>query len=94
VQEGITNVVRHSQASQVTVHLVRQEDCVSLRLSDNGQGFDVNAMSATDETGKGFGLQGMRERIRILAGKFDLQSAPGCGTTITILVPLPQHETL
>lgn len=94
VQESMTNVIRHAQATQVVVRLMRQDNYIAVRLSDNGSGFDVNTVAVPDEAGKGFGLQGMRERVSILAGEFDIQSNPGCGTTITIRVPLAAPENL
>ena len=88
VQEGMTNVIRYAQASQVRVRLWQQEDCLTLQLADNGCGFEPNILPEADESGKGLGLRGMRERANILRGEFELQTSPGHGTSITIRVPL------
>ena len=92
VQEGITNIIRYAQASQVTIKLLRQDGWLMLQIIDNGQGFDANVLRSPDELGKGLGLQGMQERATILDGDFDLKTAPGQGTTITVRVPMPNRE--
>ncbi len=86
VQEAMTNVVRHARASVVTVRFVRQDGCVTLQISDNGQGFDPQTLPPAG--GRGLGLRGMQERASILGGEFQMETAPGKGTTITVCVPL------
>lgn len=88
-QEAITNIVRHARAAFVLVHLTRKGDQVTLQISDNGVGFDVQALQATDPHGQGLGLRGMQERAAILGGEFQLVSLPGTGTTITVCLVLP-----
>ncbi|MBS4192265.1 HAMP domain-containing protein [Bacillus sp. FJAT-49705] len=77
-QEALHNVVRHSQASVVTIHLICKED-VTLSIQDNGCGFDINSHNQ-----QGVGLSSMRERIHILKGQIDIQSMPGEGVKITV----------
>ncbi len=89
VQEAMTNVVRHSRATAVTVRLAHEDHCVTLEISDNGLGFDPQALQPSNSHGQGLGLRGMQERASILGGEFQLQSAPGKGTIITIRVPVP-----
>jgi len=84
VQEAVNNVLRHAHAKRVAVSLVRKKDHVELRVSDDGQGFDANL----PRTGKHLGLWSMRERVEQLGGQFDVHSAPGKGTTVTVLIPL------
>lgn len=88
VQEAITNIVRHAQAKVVTVRLARLDKCVILQIADDGQGFEPQLLQLFDPHGKGLGLRGMQERTSILGGEFDLQTAPGRGTIITVRVPL------
>ena len=88
VQEAMTNIVRHAQATQVTVRLVREGNTVALQVSDNGQGFDPQALQPSDLHGQGLGLRGMQERASILGGDFQMQTAVGKGTVITIRVPV------
>ncbi len=86
VQEALTNVSKHAQATQIQIDLVtvRQAsgDCLCLTLKDNGRGFDCHQHTA------GFGLQGMQERVAALAGEFYLTTAPGAGCQIEVRFPL------
>ena len=81
VQETMTNIVKHSHAAHAAVRIRRTGDTVVLAVSDDGVGF---------ESGKqGFGLTSMAERVRILGGSLDVDSAPKSGTRITARIPLP-----
>lgn len=82
VQESLTNVSRHAEASEVTIRLHYADDLIRLTVQDNGKGFDPHA---TNRRGS-FGLLGMRERVLALNGRFDIASG-STGTTITIDVP-------
>jgi len=84
VQESLTNVVKHARAGRVSIVLRRGQDAVSVVVEDDGVGFDP---SATREDG--LGLVGMRERVALLGGRFDIESRPGAGTTFVAEVPLP-----
>lgn len=89
IQEAFTNIIRHSHASKVEIHLGLSESNLLLRLIDNGIGFDLEALH-TERNHKGFGLQGMQERVHMLDGEFELITAPGEGTEIIIRVPMPE----
>lgn len=93
VQEALTNVARHAQATQVSVKLELHNTNLKLRIADNGVGFDLaEQMRLPDK----FGLDGMRERVALTGGRFELFSRPGAGTTIQIEIPVregPQHES-
>jgi signal transduction histidine kinase len=91
-QEAITNVTRHARATMVTVHLACQDGWVVLQVTDDGAGFDPRALQTTSLHGRSLGLRGMQERATILGGEFELGTARGKGTTITVRVPLPQKE--
>lgn len=82
-QESLTNVARHARASAVTITLVRTETRLTLRIHDNGQGYDPAHSRA------GLGIGGMRERLALLNGSFNLHSQPGQGTTVSAELPLP-----
>ena len=86
VQEGLTNVRKHSNASHVDVELdFFQPDAIRLTLRDNGVG-------AADTSG-GFGLIGLRERVHLLGGKFNIQTQPGNGFAIEVSLPLTEGMT-
>ncbi|KUN30089.1 hypothetical protein AQJ23_05020 [Streptomyces antibioticus] len=80
-QEGLTNALRHARASRVSVDLRLADDGARLTVADDGRGF------VPAETTTGFGLTGMRERVHLVAGSVDIDSAPGHGTRLTVLVP-------
>lgn len=85
VQESLTNVARHAEATEVVVSLQRDDGSgsITLNITDNGKG-----VSKEDQPTRGsFGLMGMRERAAILGGEFRVHSQPGAGTLIEIVIP-------
>ncbi|HJU70646.1 MAG TPA: ATP-binding protein [Paucimonas sp.] len=88
IQEGLTNVVRHAAAAQVrlTLHSVQQADgeWLELTLADNGRGLSGKA---SGNTGCGFGLTGMRERVAALQGELSIVSMAGGGTCLRARLP-------
>jgi signal transduction histidine kinase/ligand-binding sensor domain-containing protein len=85
-QEAVTNAVKHARASQVNIHLEMANRKLSLRVADNGRGFEQD--EAFSEVGGHFGLLGMRERAARLGGELQLHSEPGQGTEVAVTVPL------
>ncbi|WP_244231161.1 PAS domain-containing sensor histidine kinase [Paraburkholderia graminis] len=84
VQEALTNVARHAQASEVTIDMSNDVNACRLCVEDNGCGAAVQ-----DASGRGsFGLLGMRERVRQLRGTLTIDSAPGMGFRIAACIPL------
>lgn len=94
VQESLTNILRHAQASEVRLRLERQADGISLEIEDNGRGFDTRTLDAPDPGARGVGLRGMRERAAILGGTLELHSSPGEGTCIRISFPVYAEEVV
>ncbi len=82
-QEGLTNVQRHSGATHVEIELNYGEREVTLRLHDNGRGFDPR----TVETAGGFGLQGIRERLELVLGSLEIRSDSAYGTELLMCAP-------
>ena len=92
-QEALSNVLRHAGARHVTLGLNSSWRSVILYVSDDGKGFDVETMlSHRDESGRGLGLLGMKERVELLGGDFSVESEPGKGTTVRAGVPLAENE--
>jgi signal transduction histidine kinase len=87
VQEALTNMIKHAQATQAVVHLVRHRDALVCSIADNGCGFDARARSAHTHN-QGLGLIGMRERAAGLGGTLSIDSSRGKGTTLKVVVPL------
>jgi PAS domain S-box-containing protein len=83
VQESLTNVVRHSRATQVLVELYENGDTLFMKVSDNG----VGACPDAGRKKNSFGLLGIKERINTLGGELHIKSAPDQGVTLTVSVP-------
>ncbi|GAB1543590.1 sensor histidine kinase [Scytonema sp. NUACC21] len=81
LQEALTNISKHSAATQVTVQLQSQAGQLNLLVEDNGRGFNP------EQNTTGFGLQGMRERSAALGGTFHIFSLPGKGCRIQVIIP-------
>ena len=86
LQEALTNVWKHSSANAVSVILESQPDFVQLIVEDNGAGFDPSTASGDGR----FGLLGMRERVSLIGGTFNIESEVGKGTSIYVRVPAPK----
>ena len=80
-QEALTNVVKHAQATHVSIVLTRRDGSVSAVIEDDGRGFTTSG--STD----GLGLLGMRERVTLVDGRLSVESSPATGTTLSIEVP-------
>jgi signal transduction histidine kinase len=88
VQEALTNIARHSHATEVHISVHGGRDRASLTVLDNGTGFDVG-----EAQGKGLGLIGIQERVRELGGTVWWNSQPGRGATLSAEIPAPQTES-
>jgi signal transduction histidine kinase len=88
VQEAITNVVRHSQASQVGIILRLRNNEVTCIIEDNGCGIGRDHVKESDPTRKRLGLLGMRERLALVHGTLELEFTRGRGAAVFVRVPL------
>jgi signal transduction histidine kinase len=87
IQEALTNCMKHSNASRLTVAVSQVEGLVKASVQDNGVGFNMNQMRST-----GLGLVGMEERIRALNGTFSISSASAKGTVVSLTLPLTTEK--
>jgi signal transduction histidine kinase len=89
VQEALTNVVKHAEAKHVAIRIADADDDGQLLvvIEDDGCGFDPH------ETGSGFGLLGMRERVTLVQGQLEVTSRPGDGTRLTATIPIQPRES-
>jgi len=87
-QEALTNVLRHAKAQRVSVLLERRPDHVLLIVEDDGRGFDAQAVLKAPGAHGRLGLLGMQERVILVNGTFEIESAPGAGTTVFVRIPL------
>jgi two-component system, NarL family, sensor histidine kinase DevS len=83
VQESLTNVVKHARARRVSILLARKGSTVKAVVEDDGRGFEP-----AGQTGDGYGLVGMRERLALLGGRLQVESGRDAGTTIAAEVPV------
>jgi signal transduction histidine kinase len=84
-QESLRNVVRHAQAGHVRVEVQREGAALTLTVADDGRGFDV---AEAEGRRPGMGLFAMRERVALVDGTLEIESAPGSGTRVRASVPL------
>jgi len=84
VQEALTNVARHAQATAVEIELSERDGCLVLRIADNGKGIAESALG----TGRSIGMTGMRERAHLCGGELTVFCAPGEGTIIVARIPI------
>ncbi len=89
VQESVTNAVRHSGCSRISVLIHYEDTGIELQINDNGKGFDVKKMLGSK---KRLGLKGMIERVTLLNGDAAINSKPGGGTEIRIRIPISKAE--
>ena len=83
VQEALTNIVKHAHADHVSIVLQRKDTAVTAVIEDDGRGFP-----ADKQRDGGLGLIGMKERVELVNGRFDVESSEGVGTTLVVEVPV------
>jgi signal transduction histidine kinase len=84
--EAFNNIAIHAQASAVEVEIKKLREWIRLTIKDDGKSFDVKRVLLTKGTGR-LGLLGMRERLEMVGGSFEVKSAPGKGTIVTAKIP-------
>jgi PAS domain S-box-containing protein len=95
-QESLTNIIKHAQATRVSVIVKRRDSEVTFRLEDNGRGFDLAEVLSRNVAEKRLGLTAMQERARLAGGALTIRSQKGKGTRISFNLPLnpPRHENV
>jgi signal transduction histidine kinase len=84
VQEALTNVARHAKTEHAEVRFRREEDRLHFEIVDRGAGFDPDTGAISDQA---VGLASMRERATLLGGRLSIDSSPGKGTRIKVMIP-------
>lgn len=93
-KESLTNIIKHAGASQVRIEFALSKEFLSLKISDNGEGFETENMSAALFAGQkgGHGIFSMKKRAAEMNGRFEIKSEAGHGTTITFQLPLDASD--
>jgi len=84
IQESLNNIAKHAEASNVSVELLNAGNMLNLSVKDDGKGFSLDTAYA----GQGFGLSSMRERVKLAAGEFTIESTLGAGTVVHAVWPV------
>ncbi|SCW58484.1 two-component system, NarL family, sensor histidine kinase DegS [Paenibacillus tianmuensis] len=92
VQEAFSNVIKHAEASHVSLELTFQQQMIKISVSDNGVGFITDNIDKKIARGSHYGLMGMRERVELLEGRMDIESAPGAGTKLSMVIPIKSES--
>ncbi|MEO8210507.1 MAG: triple tyrosine motif-containing protein, partial [bacterium] len=87
VQESITNIIKHSMATEAALKVSRLEDSLLISITDNGLGFNVNSKEL-NEAKHGFGISGIMERIKFMKGEIKIESEINKGTTLRFKIPI------
>jgi PAS domain S-box-containing protein len=88
IQEALNNIGKHSKAGQISLNLTREGRHLHLNIRDNGGGFDLKKAYSSDNSSRGMGLAGMKERAELSGGTLTIHSQPGKGTRIQAVWPL------
>lgn len=91
LQEALTNIIKHGQATHVWVLLYKEEDKLTLVVNDDGVGFDIEVFKKAHSR-TSLGIYGMKERVALVEGTFDIKSVLGGGTKIIVAIPLPEQS--
>jgi signal transduction histidine kinase len=91
LEEAVNNAKKHAQASRIWIRLSVENDLFVAQVADNGRGFDVKSVERSYGTRGSLGLLNLKERAELVDGTLNIESAPGQGTRITLLVPISQE---
>ncbi|MFN0109649.1 MAG: sensor histidine kinase [Blastocatellia bacterium] len=89
LQESLTNVLKHSEATEVSISLTQSDGNLLMSVQDNGNGFSEDSINKPHA----MGVIGMRERALAFSGEVNIRNAPGGGTIVSIVIPLNHHES-
>jgi len=91
-QEAISNILRHANASNVSIHLWTADEQVWLEIKDDGHGFDIEKTTGRAVDQKQLGLLGIQERASLVHGGVKIESSPESGTCLQVYIPLPAED--
>ena len=89
-QEALTNTIKHAQAHNAWIYLAYNPQAINMQVFDDGSGFEVAKLEKSNKSR--YGLLGMRERAELLGGTFNIESQPGNGTKIEVMIPYDEED--
>ncbi|HSG43379.1 MAG TPA: sensor histidine kinase [Anaerolineales bacterium] len=92
IQEALNNIIKHSQADHVNIHIGYEPKKVRINVRDNGIGFDLDVVKMERARRPSLGLAGMEERAALLGGTVSISSRPGYGTEVEAIIPYRKKE--
>jgi len=92
VEEAISNARKYAKAEQIRIDVALREGQVWARVADNGEGFDLEATQAGYNQRGSFGMINLHERAELVGGRLTIQSQPGKGTAVTVLIPISEPD--
>jgi signal transduction histidine kinase len=92
IQESVNNALKHAQANNIWITLERKGELYTATVKDDGKGFDLNAARQSATKRASFGLKNFGERAQLIDATVDIDSAPGEGSTVTLVVQLEPKE--
>lgn len=93
-QEAVSNIIRHAEAHKVSIRLWAEKANVWLEIRDDGRGFDMEKTVGAAVYRKQLGLLGIQERVSLVGGELEVESASGSGTCLRVRVPLPSEDSI
>lgn len=90
IQEALHNIIKHAKATTITVEIIFEPGLFTLKINDNGVGFDASRIASDNYKGSGLGIRNMYNRAGMINADFKLNSGPGQGTTL--IFSLPFHK--
>jgi signal transduction histidine kinase len=87
-QEACNNIIKHASANKITIDLIYNDDEMLMKITDNGQGFDIEKVRNKKEIRKMSGLKNLETRAQLINAKFEIISFPTVGTTVNIKIPI------
>ena len=89
IQESLSNIMKHAEATEAQIFVKKSERNLTILVSDDGKGYDLNRIEKRNGSEGGFGLLGISERVKMLGGTQEIESTIGVGTTVLIKIPVP-----
>lgn len=88
MQEALNNVYKHAEVKKAKLKLIYTAEHIAIIVEDQGCGFVIDSLTTEEDKAECYGVMGMKERVKLLKGQFSLQSQPGNGTKLRIMIPI------